>query len=137
MNQKIIDQILALPSESRTLEFKRLGSRKGSVVPTLESIVAMANTDGGLIVLGVDDPTKTKLKGLDRVYGVEENIDLFDEIGRTVRKISPPISNIWPPQFIVIPEKSVRVGLLSIPKITDSFRSFENHVYVRLERGNK
>ncbi len=137
MPEKIIDQILSFPSETRIIEFKRLGSRNEGVDRTLESIVAMANTDGGLIILGVDDPTKTKLKGLDRVYGIEENIDLFDEIGRGVRKILPPISNIWPPEFINIPEKKVRVGLLVVPKITDCFRSYENHVYVRLERGNK
>ena len=133
----IIDQVLSFPSETRTIEFKRLGSRNEGVDRTLESITAMANTDGGLIIIGVDDPVKSRLKGMDRVFGIEENLELFDEIGRTVRKIMPPISNIWPPEYVSIPNKGIRVGLLNIPKVSDCFRSYENHVYVRLEKGNK
>ena len=136
-NNSVINTILSIPTESRTVEFKRLGSRNESVDRTLQSIVAMANTDGGIIVLGVDDPQKTKLKGMHRIYGIEENISLFDEIGQSVKKITPPISNVWPPDFIEVQSKKIRVGLLYIPKVTDGFRSIENHVYVRLERGNK
>jgi len=134
---KLIDQILAIPSESRTIEFKRLGSRNETIDKTLRSIVAMANTDGGLVILGVDDPTKTRHKGLGRVIGIEENLELFDELGKNIKKIMPPISQIWPPQYIPISEKGVRIALLFIPKVTDCFRSYENHVYIRLERGNK
>ena len=102
---KFIEQILAIPNESRTVEFKRLGSRNESIEKTLQSIVAMANTDGGIIVLGIDDPQKTIKKGLDRIYGIEENPELYDELGQNVKKISPPISSIWPPNLIQIPEK--------------------------------
>jgi predicted HTH transcriptional regulator len=28
----------------------------------------MANTDGGVIIFGIDDPEKTKLEGLDRIW---------------------------------------------------------------------
>lgn len=134
---KFIEDVLAIPSESRTLEFKRLGSRNETMDRTLQSIVAMANTDGGIIVLGVDDPEKSELKGLDRVFGIEENLELFDELGRSVKKIMPPISSIWPPELITVPEKNVRIGWLSVPKVTDGFRAIENHVYVRQEKGNK
>lgn len=82
----LISDILSIPSESRTLEFKRLGSRNEGVDRTLQSIVAMANTDGGVIVFGVDDPQKATKKGLDRVFGIEENLELFDEIGHTIKK---------------------------------------------------
>ena len=134
---KLLDQILSIPSETRTTEFKRLGSRNETVDRTLESIVAMANTDGGVIVLGIDDPAKTRLKGVDRIFGIEENLDLYDELGRCVRKISPPISQLWPPDIIIVKERTKRVALLFIPKMTDGFRSYENHVFIRLERGNK
>jgi ATP-dependent DNA helicase RecG len=97
----------------------------------------MANTDGGTIILGVDDPQKTKRKGLDRLFGIEENLELYDEIGRSLRKISPPISSIWPPKLIEVPNKNARIGLLFIPKVGDGFRSFEGHAYIRLEKGNK
>lgn len=136
-NEELIKNILDIPSETRTVEFKRVGaSRNDCVAKTLESIVAMANTDGGTIILGVDDPQKTTRKGLDRIFGIEENLELYDEIGKSVRKISPPIPGIWPPELIDIPNNK-RVGLLFVPKVGDGFRSFEGHVHIRLEKGNK
>ena len=137
MDQNIIDKILSFPTETRTLEFKRLGSRNETVNSTLESIVAMANTDGGLLVLGVDDPEKTKHKGLDRVFGIEENLELYDELAKAIRKIVPPLSNIWPPQLLKVTDKNLTVASLFIPKSTDALHSIENHVYIRLEKGNK
>lgn len=133
----LIEKILSVPSETRTIEFKRLGSRNESINKTLETIVAMSNTDGGLIILGIDDPLKTYLKGHDRIFGIEENISLYDELGHTVKKISPPLSDIWPPNIITYKEKNVRIALLSVPKATDCFRSLDNQVWIRLERGNK
>ena len=135
--EELIKAILDIPSESRTLEFKRLGSRNESIDRTLQSIVAMANTDGGTLILGVEDPQKTTLRGLDRIFGIEENINFYDELGKAVRKISPPISSVWPPDLIEIPKKNIRIGLLAVPKVSDGFRSIEGHVYVRLEKGNK
>ena len=80
-SDSLIDRILSIPTESRTLEFKRLGVRNESIDRTLQSIVAMTNTDGGIIIFGVDDPQKSRLKGQNRIFGIEENINLFDEIG--------------------------------------------------------
>lgn len=134
---KFIEQILAIPNEYRTLEFKRLGSRNETIDRTLQSIVSMANTDGGIIVLGIDDPQKTTAKGIDRIYGIEENPELYDELGQNVKKISPPIASIWPPELIKVPGKNVQIGWLTVPKVTDAFRCIENHVYIRQERGNK
>jgi len=132
-----IQSILSIPAESRTLEFKRLGvSRNEGVDKSLESVVAMANTDGGVIILGVDDPQKTARKGLERVFGIEENLELYDELGRTTRKIIPPVPGVWPPTLIPV-DKDRRIALLSVPKVGDGFRSIEGHVYVRLEKGNK
>lgn len=136
-NDSIIENILSIPAETRTVEFKRLGaSRNDAVDKTLQSIVAMANTDGGFLILGVDDPEKVTSKGLDRIYGIDENLELYDELGKCIRKIYPPISNIWPPEIFTA-TNGRRVALLSIPKIGDGFRHYENRVYVRLEKGNK
>lgn len=135
--KELIDFILQIPAETKTVEFKRIGSRNETIDKTLQTIVAMANTDGGTIVLGVDDPEKTTKKGVDRVFGIEENLELFDALGNCVKKITPPISNVWPPRLLGIEEKNVRIGLLHVPKVIDNFRSFENHVYVRQEKGNK
>ncbi len=136
-NDKIIETLLGIPSETRTVEFKRLGASSSVVEKTLQSIVAMANTDGGLLILGVDDPQKTKHKGLDRIFGIEENLALFDEIGQAVKKITPPITGIWPPDLIDVASKKVRFGLVAVPKMGDGYRSIENHVYIRQEQGNK
>src|SRR3990172_630762 len=103
MNDNLIDIILAIPAETRTVEFKRLGTRNEGVDKVLQSIVAMANTDGGHLILGIDDPQKTKFKGLERIFGIEENLQIYDEIGQTVKKITPPITGIWPPVLIEVP----------------------------------
>lgn len=85
----LLTDILAIPLESQTLEFKRLAGDK-VVAKTIETIVAMANTDGGVIVLGIDDPEKTKLKGTARIFGIDENSEHFDAIGREIQRIVPP-----------------------------------------------
>lgn len=133
--QEFINKILTIPAEDRTTEFKRLGA-DFEVKKVIESIVAMANTDGGAILLGVDDPQKTKLKGIDRVFGIEENPGLYDEIGRNIERISPPLSPIWPPALLKC-ENNKTAAFLYIPKAEDNFHSINNHVYIRLEKGNK
>ena len=136
-NQKdFIRDILRIPTESQTIEFKRLSEDK-VVSKIIETVVAMTNTDGGVIIVGIDDPEKTKLKGLDRIYGVEENIEVFDAIGREVPKIVPPLSGLWPPSIIDVAEIGKRIALIFIPKAVDSFRSVNNHVFVRQEKGNR
>lgn len=133
--KELIEKILLIPSEDRTIEFKRL-NEKMSVAKTVETIVAMANTDGGLIILGVDDPEKTKLKGIDRVFGIEESLEKYDEIARNIARITPPISTLWPP-ILLKADNSKTIGLIDISKAKDNFFAIDNRVYIRLEKGNK
>ena len=130
----LLKSILEVPVETQTIEFKRLADEK-VVVKTIETVVAMANTEGGGIILGIDDPEKTKLKGFDRIFGIDENINVFDALGREMQKIIPQLAGIWPPKIIETNDK--RIGLLFIPKAVDSFRSFNDHVFVRAETGNR
>jgi len=132
----LIKDILRVPTETQTIEFKRLTEDK-VVTKIIETTVAMTNTDGGVIIVGIDDPEKTKLKGLERVYGIDENIEVFDAIGREIHKIVPPVSGLWPPSIIDVTEIGKRVALIFIPKAVDSFRSINNHVFVRQEKGNR
>ncbi|MFC2146701.1 RNA-binding domain-containing protein [Acidobacteriota bacterium] len=131
----LISYVLSIPAEDRRTEFKRLGDQF-DVKKIMESIIALTNTDGGYIVFGVDDPEKSRRKGMDRVYGIEENSDKFDEIGRNIERIVPPTHINWPP-ILVTCTGNRTIGLLPIPKATDGFHSINNHVYIRLEKGNK
>ena len=134
--EELIKDILAVPAETQTIEFKRLHGDR-IVNRIIETIVAMANTDGGVVVLGVNDPEETKIKGFDRIFGIEENIQNFDALGREIQRIIPPLASIWPPDKTLVKEVGKTIALLFIPKAIDSFRSINNHVYIRLEKSNK
>jgi|ERR1035437_192830 ATP-dependent DNA helicase RecG len=136
MKNDTVEKILEIPEETQTIEFKRLGGDK-LVTKVVQTIVAMTNTDGGIIFFGIDDPEKTELKGMDRVFGIEENPELFDEIGREVQRIAPPIGNIWHPQKILVPEIKKTIAFLSIPKSGETFHSIHNEVYIRQNKSNK
>jgi predicted HTH transcriptional regulator len=118
-HNELLKVVLEMPGENRTWEFKRLGTDV-SVSKIIETIVAMANTDGGIIILGVDDPEKTKLKGFERIYGIEENPEKYDEIGRSISRITPPIPDLWPPLTLAAPDGK-NVAAISIPKARDNF----------------
>lgn len=122
MTQKeLIQHILNIPAENPTIEFKRLGGPK-VVGKIIDTVVAMTNTDGGTIVLGVDDPESAKAKGYDRVFGIEENMENFDEIRRGLQRIAPPLTSISPPAKLSVKEVGKTVALLLVPKTTDTFR---------------
>lgn len=53
-DDKLIDDLLLWP-ESSQFECKRLA---GKLTTVLESVVALANTEGGIIALGFEDPDK-------------------------------------------------------------------------------
>lgn len=132
---ELINYILSIPTEDRSNEFKRLG-KEFNVSKVIQSAVAMANTDGGLIFLGIDDPQKSKLKGLDRVFGIEESPEKYDEIERNISRTTPPVSYLWPPLLLPCPHGKT-IAVLDIPKATNSFHSIDNKVFIRLEKGNK
>jgi ATP-dependent DNA helicase RecG len=132
-----VKKILEIPEETQELEFKRLGDSEKIATKTVETIVAMANTDGGIIIFGIDDPEKTKLKGIARVFGIEENKEIFDAIGHEIQRISPPIGNLWIPEIIKIDEIGKTIALLRISKGQQHLHSINNHVFVRQLKGNK
>lgn len=79
--------------ESQTLEFKRVSGKM--VGKALESVCAMANTQGGWLVLGVEDINKAK--GKDRLYGIGENPEAVDELFRKfVTCLIPKLEGIRP-----------------------------------------
>jgi len=72
----LVDKAL-LEEESYTFDCKRL---KDKLAKILETVVAFANSDGGVIALGLEDPDKAQ--GRDRVYGIQENLMNLDQLRR-------------------------------------------------------
>ena len=85
---------LLAATENRTLEFKRISAKHGRMI---ETICAFANTDGGLVVIGVGDAKDLKpgAKPESRLFGVEENPEAFDLFYRQVlQRFDPPLARL-------------------------------------------
>jgi ATP-dependent DNA helicase RecG len=86
----LLEQVLSRP-ESRHLEFKRV-SRK-MVNKALETLCAFANTEGGVLVLGLADLKEHQ--GKERLFGIEENPEAVDELLRLLpSKFHPPLTGV-------------------------------------------
>lgn len=88
-----IAALLAAP-ESRSLDFKRISSKHGRII---ETICAFANSEGGLLVIGVGDAKDLKpgAKPQSRLFGIEENPEGFDDLRRHImERFAPPIERL-------------------------------------------
>lgn len=98
-DQAWIQQLLswALPGQETTkLETKRVSGKM--VGKALETVCAFANTQGGWLLLGVEDAGKAK--GRQRLFGIEENPEAVDELVRKLRThIQPSVSDIMVMRF--------------------------------------
>jgi ATP-dependent DNA helicase RecG len=65
----MIEELLAR-SESKTLEFKENALSLSKIIQT---VIAFANTAGGILVIGIQDKTK-KIIGLENILQDEERI---------------------------------------------------------------
>lgn len=80
---------LLAASESRTLDFKRISAKLTRIV---ETACAFANTDGGVIAIGIGDAKdlKSGAPQSSRLFGIEENPEAFDDLRREVMKRFEP-----------------------------------------------
>lgn len=77
--------------ETQRFECKRVSGKM--VGKALETICAMANTEGGSLLLGMEDPAKTK--GTDRLYGIGENPEAVDELLRKLEShLQPAVEDV-------------------------------------------
>lgn len=123
--------------ESRTLEFKRMGDNK-IVRKLLEAICAFANTEGGVLALGVADEKQGK--GAARLFGIQENPEALDELTRKVRtQYHPPIETI---RFLRLPctlrdNSAGAVVLVQVPQSDQVHSIVDDGTWTRLTAGNR
>lgn len=85
---EIVQQLLQLP-EWDDIEFKRA---QISPKRLLETTCAIANSDGGHIIVGIEDASKTH--GIDRVHGINKYLDNISEFNKLLRTdFDPPLQH--------------------------------------------
>jgi len=130
----LVERLLLRP-ESITFECKRIGK----IERLLESVVALANTEGGTIALGLEDPDVAQ--GRDRVYGIQGHPMNWDELQRKLRsRITEPDQLPWTHQEIGCTLRDDTHGSIILLKIAKSSRVHsivDDGTFVRLTKGNK
>ncbi|MDO8437177.1 MAG: ATP-binding protein [Nitrosomonadaceae bacterium] len=122
--------------ESRTLDFKRVSGKM--VGKALETICAFANTEGGILALGVADEKQER--GAGRLYGIQENMEALDEFTRKVRtQFHPPIETI---SFTRLPYtlRDGNAGHVVLVRTTKSDKVHsivDDGIWTRLDAGNR
>lgn len=113
--------------------------RVGKVDKLLETCVAFANTDGGIIALGLEDPDKAV--GRDRVYGIQSNPENWDELQRKLRsRITEPDNLIWSHDAVGCTLRNGQNGSIVLLKVSRSscvHSIIDGGTFVRLSKGNK
>lgn len=132
----LIDEVLAI-GESYAFECKRLAGDKLNRV--LETVVAFANSEGGMIALGLEDPDKAK--GRDRIYGIQENPMKWDELRRLLRsRITEPdlLPVSWPEIGCTLRDGTRgSVIFLRVSKSARVHSIVDDGTFVRLAKSNK
>lgn len=133
MENKELIKILLEQNEWQTFDCKGARIKPGKL---METVVAFANTDGGTIALGLEDPEKTGIQ--NRLLGISDNLDNVSDILKYLeRDISPPIIH-WSKQEIYIQNvkgESDKLMLIFIDKSND-IHSHHGDTYVRHGRQN-
>ena len=125
--------------ENRTLEFKRISVRQKSMI---EATCAFANSDGGLLVIGVGDAKDLKpgAKPASRLFGVEENMEAFDDFRRhAMQRFAPPITQL---HWIRVPctlhnGQPGHVVLLRVDKSDQVHSIVGNGTWTRMDASNR
>ncbi len=123
----MIEELLS-QNEGKTLEFKENSKSLSSI---LKTIVAFANTSGGIVVVGVEDRTK-KIIGIDRALEEEE---------RLTNTITDSITPLIIPDIDIISYKNKQLILLHVPHSAGPYyiksNGLEKGVYLRFGSTNR
>jgi len=135
INADVIQKLCTL-DESILFETKRVSTKV--VQKALIAISAFANTDGGMLVLGLEDYDKAT--GEDRLFGIEENKEAIDELKRKLDlQVSPTIECL---QWTELPyqKTSGEAGTLlvvEVPESTKVHSVLDSGTWKRMERSNR
>jgi ATP-dependent DNA helicase RecG len=126
-------------AESRTLDFKRISAKHSRMT---ETVCAFANSEGGLLVIGVGDAKDLKpgAKPESRLYGIEENAEGFDDLRRQVMaRFAPPIDKL---HWLRLPctlhdGKAGHIVLLRVEKSEQVHSVVGNGTWTRMDSSNR
>jgi ATP-dependent DNA helicase RecG len=125
--------------ENRTLDFKRISGKQNRM---FEAVCAFANTEGGLLVIGIGDAKAMKSgdKPQSRLFGVEENSEGFDDFRREViNRFTPAITGL---QWMRLPctlhnNQPGHVVILRVEKSELIHSVVNNGTWMRLDASNR
>lgn len=113
--EKELIDILLDSKEWDTFECKRAAAKPSDF---LETVVAFANTDGGVLVIGMEDPKKAS--GKSRLIGIHEGQDNVSEFLKLIQKeIEPPVL-IWEKTEIEIINSKKQKDILVVINVQKS-----------------
>jgi ATP-dependent DNA helicase RecG len=122
--------------ETVRFESKRVSGKM--VHKAVETVVAFANTEGGLLVLGMEDFKKTQ--GDDRLFGIQENPEAVDELRRKIEHgITPALNEVgWRTISCILRNGAEgTLVVVEVSKSTMAHSVVEDGTWKRLERGNR
>ena len=122
--------------ETVRFESKRVSGKM--VHKAIETIVAFANTEGGHLVLGMEDFKKAQ--GDDRLFGIQENPEAVDELRRKIEHgITPALDGVgWRTIPCILRDGTEgALVVVEVPKSTMAHSVVEDGTWKRLERGNR
>jgi ATP-dependent DNA helicase RecG len=135
------DRIVKLlaTQESRTLDLKRISGKQSRMY---EAVCAFANTEGGLLVIGIGDAKAVKPgdKPQSRLFGVEENPEGFDDFRRELlTRFTPPITKLhWMRLSCTLHNgQPGHVVLLRVEKSEQVHSVVGNGTWVRMDASNR
>ena len=133
-----IAKLLVTP-ESRTLDFKRISDKHKKII---ETVCAFANSEGGLLALGVGDAKDLRAgdKPQSRLWGVEENPEGFDDLRRLLlQRFTPALPRLhWLRMPCTLRDgKPGHVVLLRVEKSNQVHSVVGNGTWTRMDASNR
>jgi ATP-dependent DNA helicase RecG len=129
-----VERLLAL-REWQVFECKRATIRPShALVP----VVALANAEGGLFVLGLEDPDKAN--GEARLLGISEHPDNVGELLNLIPKtITPPIVALHHEEVPIVNHRGQpdRLMVFVVPKSPEVHSTLDGDTYLRRGRSNR